>query len=429
MDEMNETTVVTKKSNEQKVRFVIISQGQGGARIGNVLAQNLPNKPYRIAIDSSSSTDFKQYNLKDDQIFKIGGKNADGAGKDRKRVKSYYKNFITTNIYGKENLDALTTFIGYYEEVLFHPTVQTIIISVFSADGGTGSGIGPSFTATLANYINSASEFRIGNNTYKIDDVSGDVPRPVVVGLVPRCKIDAGSTNLQNNIECFMDVQKMIDLGICNFFIADNNLPDDVKYKDTDEMYNIINARIAAPWVKFFGVEMNSTIKTMDLQDKINVLRIPGCSSFVSITKNNQFGYVTPRGQSVVRSVLMLRHDIEDLSVEEKAAKNMMDSIDVMSLDTTSIFFDVNEAGLNVDSIAKDLITSSMVGFFGYKSLNAVVEDLRDNERRLKVATEKKHALMQEQSNGFSTVQKDAEDLEEAFNAKTISHKDLMDLL
>jgi hypothetical protein len=217
-------------------------------------------------------------------------------------------------------------------------------------------------------------------------------------------------------------------MGICNFFIADNNLPDDVKYTNTDEMYNIVNARIVAPWVKFFGVEMNSSIKCMDLQDKINVLRIPGCSSFTTITKDNQFNYVMPRGQSVARSVLMLRHD-SDLTSEENAVKNMMNSIDVMSLDTTSAFFNLNEAELKVESIAKDLISASMVGFFGYKSINAIVEDLRDNERRLKVATQKKHAVMQENSNGFSTVEKDAEDLDNTFNAKVANHQDLMNMI
>lgn len=426
---MSETngTVVTK-SDEQKVRFVIISQGQGGARIGKMLADTLPNNPYRIAINTSTD-DFKRVGLPDNQTFKIGGTNVNGAGKDRDLAKSFYKTFKTTNIYGKEDLDALTTFIGYYEEILFHPTEQTIIFSIFSADGGTGSGIGPAFTASLANYINGAESFTIGNTEYKIDDKMRNVPRPVVVGLVPRCKIDSGSSNLQNNIECFLDIQKYIDMGICNFFIADNNLPDDVKYNDTDEMYNIINARIVAPWVKFFGVEMNSSIKCMDLQDKINVLRIPGCSSFTTITKQNQFNYATPRGQSVARTVFMLRHDVEDLGKEEASAKNMMNAIDVMSLDTTSVFFDLKESTLNVDQIAKDLISASMVGFFGYMSLNAIVEDLRDNERRQKVANQKKQNIIKEQSTGFSTVHKDAEELNETFNAKTISHKDLMDLI
>lgn len=428
MEENQNETVVAKKSDEgQKVRFVIISEGQGGARIGSMLASMLPNKPFQIAINTST-TDFKQIDLPDNQKFKIGGRNADGAGKNRKLAKSYYKNFSTANIYGNENLDALSLFIAYYEEVLFHPTDQVIIINVFSSDGGTGSGIGPAFTATLANYINSAKEFKFDNKVYQIDDTLHEVPRPVVVGLVPRCRIDAGSTNLQNNIECFLDIQKWVDMGICNFFIADNNLPDDVKYTNTDEMYNIVNARIVAPWVKFFGVEMNSSIKCMDLQDKINVLRIPGCSSFTTITKDNQFNYVMPRGQSVARSVLMLRHD-SDLTSEENAVKNMMNSIDVMSLDTTSAFFNLNEAELKVESIAKDLISASMVGFFGYKSINAIVEDLRDNERRLKVATQKKHAVMQENSNGFSTVEKDAEDLDNTFNAKVANHQDLMNMI
>ena len=124
----------------------------------------------------------------------------------------------------------------------------------------------------------------------------------------------------------------------------------------------------------------------------------------------------------------MIKHD-GDLSAEEKAAKNMMSSIDVMSLDTTSSFFDMDETKLNIDSVAKELISASMIGFFGYKSVSAIVEDLRDNERRLKAATQKKHTVMQEQSNGFSTVQRDAEELDDTFNAKVVNHQDLMDLI
>ena len=36
---------------------------------------------------------------------------------------------------------------------------------------------------------------------------------------------------------------------------------------------------------------------------------------------------------------------------------------------------------------------------------------------------------MKEQSTGFSTVQKDAEELSDTFNAKVVNHKDLMDLI
>lgn len=421
--------VAQKPSNGQKVRFVVISMGQGGARIGANLVSILPNKPLMIAINTSEQ-DLKQVNVPEEFKFKIGGENADGAGKNRNRAKAYFKNFSSVNVYNNSsNFDALRTFIGYYEEILFHPTEQTIIITCFSSDGGTGSGLGPMFTASLANHMNSVESFQIGKTEFKIDDLLNEVPRPVVIGLTPRCAINAGSTNLQNTIENFMDIQKFIDRGIGNFFIADNNLPANVTYKDTEEMYAIINARICAPFVKFFGVEMNSDLKCMDLQDKINTLRIPGCSVFASVTKENQFAYVIPKGQSVARTIMMLRHDVEDLSVEETNAKNMLLANDIISVDTTPVFFEVAKSGIVADKVAQDLINASMIGFFGFKSLNAIVEDLRDNLHRIEVANDKKANVIQEHSTGFSSVKEDSERLNDRFGSKVMDQNDLMDLV
>ena len=424
----NNVSVATKPLDSAKTRFVIIGNGQGGTSIAQTLASVLPNNPFLISINSSDQ-DLAQVNLPDNQKFKIGPENQSGSGKNRNRAKAYFKNFSSTNIYNTdEKLDALSTFIGYYEEVLFHPTDQTVIFVCFSSDGGTGSGLGPMITASLSNYVNTVKEFRIGGKTYEIDDVTGSVPRPVVVGLTPKCAVNAGATNLQNTIECFVDIQKSIDASLGNFFIADNNLPPDVKYKDTDEMYRIINARICSPFVKFFGIEMNSSIKCMDLQDKINSLRIPGCSSFTTITKNNQFGYVVPRSQSVTRAVMMLNHDVEDLGAEEKSAKNLLNSVDVTSVDTTQVFFEVGQSGITADKVTKDLVEASMIGFFGFKSLNAIVEDLRDNLHRTQVANDKKASVVQEHSTGFSSVANDAAELNDRFGTKSMDQSSLMGL-
>ena len=410
------------------MRFVIVTSGQGGYNVGRVLASVLPNAPKIIAVNSSNE-DLKNTGLPDDWTFKIGGKNADGAGKERSTAKNYYKAYKALNKATGEELNALDHLIAMYEEVFFHPTDQTIIICTFSSDGGTGSGIGPMLTATLTNYMNGCTSFNWGGKTYSISSDTNDVPRPVVIGLTTKCSLKSGSKNLQNTIECFLDIQKFIDKGIGNFFIADNNLPSNVSYRDTDEMYQIINARICAPFVKFFGVEMNSDLKCMDLQDKINTLRIPGCSVFSSVTKENQFAYVIPKGQSVARTVMMLRHDVEDLSVEETNAKNMLLANDIISVDTTPVFFEVAKSGIVADKVAQDLINASMIGFFGFKSLNAIVEDLRDNLHRIEVANDKKANVIQEHSTGFSSIEEDSARLNARFGSKVMNQNDLMDLV
>lgn len=416
---------VAKSKN--KMRFVIIAMGQGGGRLGMTLAGFLPNNPVLLAVNTSDQ-DLAQIPIPEEYKFKIGGELADGAGKNRNRAKAYFKNFAATNVYGKDKtMDALQTFIAYYEEVLFHPTEQTIIMTVFSSDGGTGSGLGPMFTASLANYMNTCKSFRIGEHEFPIDDVTNEIPRPVVIGLTPKCQISSGVTNLQNNIECFLDIQKAIDAGIGNFFILDNNLPSNIKYSNTEEMFEIINARAAAPWVKFFGVEMNSSLKCMDLQDKINTLRISGCSSFTSLHKENQFNYVIPRGQSVTRTVKMLRND-GDLGTEEKNANNMIASIDVTSVDVTPIFFEVEKSGITTNKMTEDLVGCSMIGFFGFKSLNAIVEDLKENLHRTQVANDKKAAVVKEHSTGFATVAADAAEIAARFEPKAMDQSSVVDL-
>lgn len=424
-DEAKENTPkVSKGNNHQNVRFVIVSEGQGGASIGSVLKASLPNS-VMIAVNTSDQ-DLDQLDLPDDFKFKIGGESANGAGKNRNKAKEYFKNFAATNSQDGSKLGAVETFVGYYEELLFHPTIQTIIIVCFSSDGGTGSGLGPMMVASLTNYVNSVKSFNYKDNEFFIDDVTNVIPRPVVVGLTPKCALSAGATNLQNTIECFLDIQKSIDAGIGHYFIADNNLPEDVQYDSTTEMYRIINARIATPLIKFLGIEMNSSIKCMDLQDKINTLRISGCSSFVSLTNENIYQYVEPKGQSVTRTVMMLK-DSSNVGNEEKAADYLIKSLDVSSVDVTPVFFDLNKVGLKND-VPRDLLEVSMIGFFGFRSLNAVVEDLRDNLHRIQVANDKKKNTIFTNSVGFSSIKEDAKNLDSRFGTNVIDQKSVMDL-
>ena len=79
-------------------------------------------------------------------------------------------------------------------------------------------------------------------------------------------------------------------------------------------------------------------------------------------------------------------------------------------------------------SISKELIEESMIGFFGFTSLNAVVEDLRANLRRLTESNEKKAEVIKSESVGFSSVKEDAAALQDAFGAKTMSNEQLADL-
>ena len=424
------TPKVAKESNEgQNVRFVVVAEGQGGASIGQVLCASLPNNPFMIAVNTSDQ-DMDQLGLPDNQLFKIGGPTANGAGKSRNKAKTYYKKFTATNINDKsKSYDALTTLIGYYEEVFFHPKDQVIIITCFSSDGGTGSGIGPMLTTGLTNFVNTAKSFVYGGKEYEIDDVTNSVPRPAVVALVPKCAINkkTGALNVQNTRECFLDIQRAIDAGIGHFFIADNNL-EGVEYNSTEEMYRIINARIVAPFVKFLGIEMNSSIKCMDLQDKINSLRISGCSSFMSVTKNNVYQYVVPHGQSVARTVAMIRYDPDDPGAEEKKVDDFMKKLDITSVDYMPVFFQVDKSGLVSDSISKDLISSSMIALFGWKSLSAIVEDLTDQLKRIEATNDKKASIVADSARGFDTIADDAAELADRFGTKSMAQSAINDL-
>ena len=403
--------VISQAIPRQKIRFVIVTEGQGGANVGAILKECLPNNPYMIAINTSQQ-DLDQTGLPNEQTFVIG---SGGAGKDRDKAKQDYKDYAESH-----QSTVLKEFISYYEEKLFHPETQTIILSVFSSDGGTGSGIGPEFTKRLGNYVNTTQGFRYGDKTYQITD-TGKIPRPVAVGLTMKCSRTSGEMNLNNTIGCFADVQEAGKY--VNIFIADNNLPSNVEYESSEDMYRIINSRIVIPLMKFLGIEMNSSLKCMDLQDKIKTLRIPGFSSFISVSNEQKFQYVIPRGQSCKRVVEMLKFT-EDGS-EERAAKQILQNYDIMSRDMMKVFFEPEKISINnLSSISKDIVDLSMIGLFGYESLSAVVEDLRANLHRIQESNVKKAEIIKSESTGFASIKEDNEAIHDAFSPATLLDDD-----
>ena len=408
----NNKPVVTKSVRNSDVNFVLISIGQGGWKIARTLVDCLPNNPFPIAINTSNQ-DLDLTDLPDNQRFKIGGVRANGAGQNRNRAKLYYKNFSAENTYNQE-MDVLKTFISLYEEVLFNPVKQNIIIVSFTSD------------------VNSVQNFVFDGKTYEIDDATNFVPRPVVIGLCPKCRINEGSGKLENNIECFLDIQKAIDRKIGHFFIADNNLDAAVKYSNTDEMYKIINTRIAAPLLKFLGIELNSDIKCMDLQDKINALRISGASSFVSVEPKGLFQYCVPHGQSVTRVISMLKYDPSDpdsQSAIEKKASDILKEIDVISLDNTNVFFEIDRSSLDgIDSVTKELLETSMLALIGYNSLGSIIEDLRYQSHKTIEANDKKHQIIKENSTGFDSIEKDSKELADRFGTRTMDQDAINDI-
>lgn len=428
----NQKPIVMQSSKSAPVRFVLVSVGAGGANIAKCLKSMLPNNPFMVAINSSTQDLAVLDGIPDSQKFKIGGPNINGAGKNRNAAKQYYKNFsaeVTTD--ASQKLDALTAFIGTYEEVIFHPSIQTIVILTFSDDGGTGAGIGPIFGANLTNYVNTIKSFTIGNKEFVIDDVTNTVPRPVVICVTPKCSVNAGAMSLQNAIETKMDIQKAIDAGLGNWFIADNNPQSQMTWNSTEEMYNIINKKIAYPLVKFLGIEMNSDIKCLDLQDKINALRIPGASSFASISEPNEgnlFQYVLPHGQSVARVIPMINYDNQAFE-KEKKVDQMLRRLDITAIDKSTAFFQIDKSKmLNMDSADKAIIDTSMIGFFGYKSISTLVEDLKDALHRTMAANAQKENVVRQNSTGFDSIAEDSNQLNDRFSSKAINQANINDL-
>jgi hypothetical protein len=146
----------------------------------------------------------------------------------------------------------------------------------------------------------------------------------------------------------------------------------------------------------------------------------------VSLTNENIYQYVEPKGQSVTRTVMMLK-DSSNVGNEEKAADYLIKSLDVSSVDVTPVFFDLDKVGLKND-VPRDLLEVSMIGFFGFRSLNAVVEDLRDNLHRIQVANDKKKNTIFTNSVGFSSIKEDAKNLDSRFGTNVIDQKSVMDL-
>lgn len=418
MEETTNVKVVGKSSDH--VRFVCVGVGAGGSKIATCLSNSLPNEPFQIAINSSYQDLEALTTLTAKQKFKIGGANINGAGKDRNRAKKYYKEYKAT-IKGSDKskeFSAIETFIMMYEEVLFHPTTQTIIIVSFSDDGGTGSGIGPIFGTALTNFINNVKEFYHGKEKYEIDDEMNTVPRPVVICLTPKCSVDSGAMSLKNAIESKSEIQKAIDMKIGNWLMADNNINGTFEYNSMEDMYNKINAGIVTPLIKFLSIEQNSGVKCLDLQDKINALRIPGASSFVTISDRNKYQYVEPKGQAVNRVIPIINADKNENGKIEKEAEELIRDLDIIPIDKTVVFFETDKTKLEgMNSVGRETIEESMICFFGFNSIGAIVEDLRANLHRTVKSGAEKENVVKSNSTGFDSITKDSKDIEDRFSS------------
>ena len=95
-------------------------------------------------------------------------------------------------------------------------------------------------------------------------------------------------------------------------------------------------------------------------------------------------------------------------------------------MDTKSVFFDVGKSSMeSISPVAKTLIETSMIGFFGFKDLSTVVEDLRERAQRLKAEADQKAKVVQQNASGFSSLSEDKADFADRYGQSVASQEDI----
>ena len=218
-----------------KKDIAFLAVGQAGGNIGSLLEE----LKFKVLYVNTSQEDLQTLNGAK-RVYHIA--NGEGAAKDRETAKSL-----------------LLADLQDFQDEILNTFTEEFIFVIFSAGGGTGSGIGPMLMTGLSQMF---PYRKIGGIT-----------------ILPSSK--ESIKTLYNAVQCFKEIEK---LDACSLFIIDNNgKPDKFALNGifVDLFMNIL--------------KMPSSIDTrgnIDIKDLKEVLGSPGCI-VISALPNGQC--TTPR--------------------------------------------------------------------------------------------------------------------------------------
>lgn len=206
-------------------QFGVLSLGQAGGNIG----MEFEKLGYTVAYLNTSKEDLNSIK----GAHKIRVPNADGAAKDRKRV-----------------LQLASEHIGDIIDKIINILPQKYIICVFSAGGGTGSGL----STPLMTYLTQIGKICI----------------PSVV--LPNHSIESAKS-CENTWNCCAELMSIQGLGAT--FLLDNSKCD--KF--------VINSRFVREFDAFINLKNSSMYGNIDMAERKQILSCPGVAVIGKLSK------------------------------------------------------------------------------------------------------------------------------------------------
>ena len=262
MEELDENIVL-----KNDVKLAIIGFGQAGAKLTMSLANKTGTPVERCIVINTSEADLRSipWFLKDNRI--LIDRNGKGAGKDRDKVLGMIQQ---SNAEILEKVDSI-----------LHKDFD-MLITCYSADGGTGSGSGPIMTALFS--------------TDKLSKKPGEIPVIALCALPDHNVGILGLQNALNNINesnKFLKGNRLIEMFIDNDVYA--GIPDPAT------RYNKCNEDVAELLNRYINVSYVSSSSNLDFADRAVMLSTPGIHSLCKFDENGvpTTPFILPEGALV----------------------------------------------------------------------------------------------------------------------------------
>jgi len=268
------------------LKLAFVAFGQGGTSLAQAIAHRTNTPSERIVSINSSNQDLMKA-VNAGKTILIDEKGI-GAGKNRDLAKS----MIEDNV--DKILNDISLTLGEDFDLLF---------SCYSADGGTGSGIGPALTTLLT------------SDNFK------KKPTASVIGI---CILPDHNTDniigFQNTIASIKEANNILVKQRASMLFVDNDL---YSSKDTniETCYDLINKEVADLINRYINMAVPSGSSNLDFADRLRCLNQPGMHSFIRIQKKDDGYYyetpfVVPEGASVAKYASEIPTDWENCKTE-----------------------------------------------------------------------------------------------------------------
>ncbi len=263
------------------IKIAIIGFGQAGSKLAMAIANKTNTPVERCVVINTSEADLRSipWFLKENRI--LIDRTGKGAGKDREKVLGMIQ---------QSNAELLSKV----DEIL-HKDFD-LLLTCYSADGGTGSGSGPIMTALFS--------------TDKLSKHPGEVP---VIGICMLPDHNVGLIGQQNALSNINESNKFLKNNRMITMFVDNDIYSNIA--DPATRYDQINNDVAEMLNRYINVSYVSASSNLDFADRAVMLATPGIHSICRFDENGipQTPFVLPEGSLVSKMAVEMLEGTSDI--------------------------------------------------------------------------------------------------------------------